>query len=437
MTPTDALPPVDLEALTSNYSGNACLNRLLFIAEHAAQESLKLDALKVAANILKTGENTRLYAQVIERIGGRLGPAYELDKEWVDEVDRRAAKRQEILDAELNGYKTNMIKESIRMGHNDLGDFFYERGDLQAAFKCYVRTRDYCTTPRHVVAMCLNVIRVSVESENFAHVQNYVQKALQVPDLHSNEPLVVAKLGCAAGLAALASRRYALAARKFTELGVEMGNSYEEVISPQDVAVYGGLCALASLDRAELKERVLDNVSFRAHLEVVPDVRELINDFHNSRYSACLACLERMRPQLALDIHLHGHVESLYQQIRHRALVQYTMPYTTVDLPRMAAAFRTDTVALEKELVALIMDEKIKARIDSQNKVLHARHANQRNATYARALAAGAEYRRVRIGRRFARSVCAPPFAFSAHFCRFTSHRRLTTVARDEFAATE
>ena len=42
---------------------------------------------------------------------------------------------------------------------------------------------------RHIVAMCLNVIRVSVESENFAHVQNYVQKASQVPDL--NEPVVL------------------------------------------------------------------------------------------------------------------------------------------------------------------------------------------------------------------------------------------------------
>ena len=79
--------------------------------------------------------------------------------------------------------------------------------------------------------------------------------------------LRAAKLGCAAGLAALESRKYKLAARKFTELGVELGNSYEEVISPQDVAVYGGLCALASLDRAELKERVLDNISFRAALE--------------------------------------------------------------------------------------------------------------------------------------------------------------------------
>ena len=35
------------------------------------------------------------------------------------------ARWQEILDAELNGYKTNMIKESIRMGHNDLGGALY------------------------------------------------------------------------------------------------------------------------------------------------------------------------------------------------------------------------------------------------------------------------------------------------------------------------
>ena len=93
---------------------------------------------------------------------------------------------------------------------------------------------------------------------------------------------------------------------------------------------------------------MLDNISFRAALEVVPEVRELINDFHSSRYPSCLACLESMRPQLALDVHLHDHVESIYDQIRHRALVQYTTPYTVVDLARMADAFRTETAALEK-----------------------------------------------------------------------------------------
>ena len=40
---------------------------------------------------------------------------------------------------------------------------------------------------------------------------------------------------------------------QFLETGAELGNNYTEVIAPQDVATYGGLCALASFDRTELK----------------------------------------------------------------------------------------------------------------------------------------------------------------------------------------
>ena len=49
------------------------------------------------------------------------------------------------------------------MGHTDLGDFHYERGDFNAALKCYVRTRDYCTTSKHIINMCLYVIRASIQ----------------------------------------------------------------------------------------------------------------------------------------------------------------------------------------------------------------------------------------------------------------------------------
>lgn len=44
-----------------------------------------------------------------------------------------------------------------------------------------------------------------------------------------------------------------LANMQFLETGPELGNNYTEVIAPQDVATYGGLCALASFDRTELK----------------------------------------------------------------------------------------------------------------------------------------------------------------------------------------
>lgn len=383
---------MDIEAYAALYSGRTKVLRLLFIAEQCGNQSMKLEALRMAYDEIRKGEDSHLYRQAVQMIGTALGPNYEFDQSWADAIDRRAEQRKEKLENELNGYRTNLIKESIRMGYNDFGDFYYAHGQIGDAFKNYVRTRDYCTTSKHIIQMCLNVILASIELGQFMHVSNYVSKAEQTPD--SLDPITVAKLRCAAGLAHLDAKKYKLAARKFLETGPELGNNYSEVIAPQDVATYGGLCALASFDRTELKNKVLDNISFRNFLELVPEVRELVNDFYASRYASCLDYLENLKPNLLMDIHLHDHVETLYTQIRHKAIIQYTHPFISVDLPTMASAFKTTVAGLQKELEALITDNQIQARIDSHNKILYARHTDQRNSTFQRALQTGVEFER-------------------------------------------
>ena len=69
----------------------------------------------------------------------------------------------------------------VRMGHNDLGQHHVVTGNLNEALKCYMRTRDYGTTSRHTLDMCMHVIRVALLIPNYSHVLNYVSKAEQVP----------------------------------------------------------------------------------------------------------------------------------------------------------------------------------------------------------------------------------------------------------------
>jgi COP9 signalosome complex subunit 1 len=236
----------------------------------------------------------------------------------------------------------------------------------------------------------MNVIRVSIELGNYAHVVNYVAKAEQTPDL--SDKVVAAKLKICAGLANLENRKYKIAARKFLETTVDLANNFNEVVAFQDVAIYGGLTALATFDRAELKKRVIDSTSFRTFLELTPDLRELINNFYTSRYRACLSALAKMKSNLLLDVHLHEHVEILYQKIRNKALIQYFSPFLSVDMKTMADAFNTTVSGLEKELEKLIMDDSIQARIDSHNKTLYARTTDQRSSTFEKTLKMGQEY---------------------------------------------
>ncbi|KAL9385529.1 hypothetical protein Peur_022539 [Populus x canadensis] len=386
---------LDIEAYAGLYTGRTKITRLLFIADRCGQNNntaMKMEALRMAYEEIKKGENTQLFRDVVQKIDGRLGSNYGMDSAWCEMVDRRADQRKEKLENELNAYRTNLIKESIRMGYNDFGDYYYAHGYLADAFKSYARTRDYCTTSKHVIHMCMSAILVSIEMGQFTHVTSYVSKAEQTAE--ALEPPTVSKLRCAAGLAHLEAKKYKLAARKFLEVSPELGNSYNEVIAPQDVATYGGLCALASFDRTELKSKVIDNPNFRNFLELVPEVRELIHDFYSSHYASCLDYLGNLKANLMLDIHLHDHVQTLYDQIRNKALIQYTHPFVSVDLHMMANAFKTTVAGLGKELEALIADNQIQARIDSHNKILYARHADQRNATFQRVLQTGNEFDR-------------------------------------------
>lgn len=56
------------------------------------------------------------------------------------------------------------------------------------------------------------------------------------------------------------------------DVAPELGSSFDGVVAPEDIAVYGGLCALATFSREEMRQRVLDNASFKNFFDLVPQV---------------------------------------------------------------------------------------------------------------------------------------------------------------------
>ncbi|KAI9007772.1 26S proteasome subunit RPN7-domain-containing protein [Hyaloraphidium curvatum] len=387
---------LDLEAYANNYQDYTRIERLLFIADHCPP--LQVDSLKLALDALKRTLNYAKYTMVLSKLNevlaSKQSPAVAADSQWIESAQRTAKTQTEKLENDLKVYKNNLIKESIRMGNNDLGRHYLKCGDLSNALKSFSRARDFCVNAKQVVEMCLNVIEVSIAMGNFAHVQSYVLKAEGTSDV-PEKGVVLSKLKCATGLEQLDGGRFKRAAKSFVEVAFELGNGYNEVISANDIATYGGLCALASFDRAELKAKVIDNAEFKQFLELEPQIREIIYSFYQSKYTVCLEALERIKGDLLLDMYLHNHVENLYQSIRKKALVQYFSPFLSVDMNRMAQSFNTSVPQLESEIAALVMDGQIQARIDSHNKVLVAKRADQRSTIFETSFAMANEYEKL------------------------------------------
>lgn len=61
-----------------------------------------------------------------------------------------------------------------------------------------------------------------------------------------------------AGLAELASRNYYEVAQNFLQINLDFWDS-NNVLTPNNVTIYGGICALASFNRAELQS-VISNM---------------------------------------------------------------------------------------------------------------------------------------------------------------------------------
>lgn len=461
-------PSLDLEVYANSYVGLARLYRLIYIVNHCP--SLRLEALKLAISYVMTTYNINLYTFLHQKLAESLGgvggggqlpdvamateqqqqqqPPQSaqqdrdipvLDSMWIESRNKKAALKLEKLDNDLKNYKSNSIKESIRRGHDDLGDHYLDCGDLSNALKCYSRARDYCTSGKHVVNMCLNVIKVSVYLQNWSHVLSYVGKAEATPSgggggavsaaegssggggnnanngggggggsgsSSSNATsggsasltnlAVATKLKAAAGLAVLATGKYKLAAKHFLLASLDHCDppTANDLVSPSNIAVYGGLCALATFSRAELHAQLIYSTTFKLFLELEPQLRDVIVRFYESKYAQSLRLLDGMRDNLLLDMYLAPHVKPLYALIRSRALVQYFSPYLSADMRRMAHAFSRTVEELEEEVVGLILDGQIQARIDSHNKVLFAKDVDQRRTTFERSLLMGKEYQR-------------------------------------------
>ena len=290
------------------------------------------------------------------------------------------------------------------MGFDDLGRHYHRIGDLANAVKSFSKERDYCQMSSHLAIMTFHLIHVYIDQHSWLSVQSSVQKLRNNLTKPADAEKAQAKTSAAMGVAQLAAGNFRDAAISFLGTDPRMlqaklddpndDEAYNEILTPNDVAVYGGLCALASMDRDELQSRVLENSNFRNYLELEPHIRRAISFFVSSKYSACLTILESYKTDYLLDLYLCRHVSRLYFLIRSKAIIQYFIPFSCVTLADLAAAFNSDENTIEQTLVDMIGDGSLDARIDLENRVLLARRTDERRDVHEQALEMAKEYER-------------------------------------------
>ncbi|KAL2139600.1 hypothetical protein VTI28DRAFT_4941 [Corynascus sepedonium] len=393
------LPKFDLDLYIQNYKGRTRFDRLFLIGRSSVP--LCVDALKAAIAEAKRGKDTHRYREAVEclRVAAPSEPEATYDQAWLEAQEAANKVETNRLLAELKGYKNNLIKESIRMGNEDLGKHLESIGDLNGAAEAYSKMRPDVSTTKQFLDVGKHLVRVSVQRREWGMVSAHLSKMGSAQ--HAEEEKAVQPyLKIAHGIALLGLEKYREAAFSFLSADSSIpGSSYSELASQSDVAVYGGLLALSSMDRNELQRNVLDNAQFRTFLEQAPHIRRAVTQFVSGRYSACIGILESYRPDYLLDIYLQKHVATIYSQIRSKCIIQYLLPFSCVSLDTMEKAFGRPDQAIEDELADMIQSGALDARINMIDKLVTTKAANPRAQMQDSALRAAEDYERQAIER--------------------------------------
>ncbi|WFC96271.1 hypothetical protein MBRA1_002928 [Malassezia brasiliensis] len=146
------------------------VHRLMYVAQHAPDA--RHEAALQAAHVLQ--EQTA--AIDVYRAAMALADA-PVDDAWIDATHAQVVQDREKLMAELRMYQNNVIQESIRMAHQDLGDHFRHTGEFDEALVHYEKMREYCTTNEHALEMYMRATQVAWDLQQYATVLAYADKA--------------------------------------------------------------------------------------------------------------------------------------------------------------------------------------------------------------------------------------------------------------------
>lgn len=298
------------------------------------------------------------------------------------------------------------------MGNEELGIHYQSTGDFQASSRAYTRMRDYCTTQRQLAERDLKLALLSVSQNNYISLQQNVQR-VQAAVLSAADAAKIAPcLPPLSGLASLKSGNYRAAAGHFLRTPPAFIRELEPVaggvlvnravLSPNDVATYGTLCALATYSRSDLKSSVLDSPSFRQFLELEPHLRRAVNAFVGAKYTTVLETLDAYRPDYLLDLHLQEHVAALWAMVRRKSIVAFFGPFQRVEVRVMVDAFGGTEASMMQELADMIEQGLLRARLDAVDGVLVAKGVtggvSERRAVHEKALnMAGEQERAMRL----------------------------------------
>ncbi|CAK9437553.1 uncharacterized protein LODBEIA_P19310 [Lodderomyces beijingensis] len=186
------------------------------------------------------------------------------------------------------------------------------------------------------------------------------------------------------GIYSLATRNFAEAAKLLIDSLATFTST--ELCSYEQIAHYAIVSGVISLDRVDLKEKIIDSPEILSIYSSAANLEPLLN-LTNSLYTCQYNCffeylLQSYDKLLLPNKYLHPHANYFLREMRCKAYGQLLESYKSLSLKSMAANFSISEEFLDQDLCKFIPNNKLNCVIDKVNGIIETNRPDNKNNQY-------------------------------------------------------
>lgn len=364
-------------------------------AENLSDESLaknpNLDLAQWKFMLTTDGyrDNPKLVADLMSAIKEhRMGPFYEeicsdlrwpLDKQLLKELKEENAKKIAELDEKIEDAEKNLGEMEIRETNLAKAEYLSSIGDREAALSALRKTYEKTVSLGQRLDILFHNIRIGFFYMDHDLISRNVDKAKALME-EGGDWDRRNRLRVYQGLYCMAIRDFKAAANLFLET-VSTFTCYE-LHDYKTFVSYTVLCAMISLPRTDLQEKVVKGAEILEVLHSLPDIQEFLFSLYNCQYKMFFVKLTQVESFMKSDRFFSSHDRYYVREMRILAYNQLLESYRSLTLQYMAESFGVTVSYIDSELARFIAAGRLHCKIDKVNGIVETNRPDSKNYQY-------------------------------------------------------
>lgn len=264
-----------------------------------------------------------------------------------------------------------------------LGEYYAKIADRERAIRTLRKAYELTASSGVKIDICLTIIRIGFFYDDKPFIGQELEAVKLLID-RGGDWERRNRYKTYNGLYLMSTRNFSEAA----ELLIDSLSTFTstEIATYEEIAQYAVLCGAISLDRVDLKRKVIDSPEVLSLLPTTPELEPLTmmtNSLHTCEYGTYFKALAQVEDEfLRVSRYLAAHAAYYVREMRRKAYAQLLESYKTLSMKSMADAFDVTVEFLDKDLSKFVPQKKLNCVIDRVNGIIVTNRPDNKNAQY-------------------------------------------------------